>query len=108
MEEHKAYYFYPDANAGPSIYYIYEYADGAFVRHSLEIEHCGDRLVYVYCKEGELIRDKELFFQKEDNIWHVVREENGTIVEESMAEDLIDIECAYFPEFTYIWQNRIR
>ncbi|MDE7044171.1 MAG: hypothetical protein K2O97_04000, partial [Acetatifactor sp.] len=108
VEENKAYYFYPDANAGPSIYYIYEYVDGAFVRHKLEIEHRGDRLAYVYCKEGEWVREQEFFFQKEDRTWHAVREENGMTIEENVAEDLADLECAYFPEFTYIWQNRLR
>lgn len=108
VKEHQAYYFYPDANAGPSIYSIYAYADGNFIRHSLEIEHRGDRLAYVYCKEDEWVREQEFSYQKEDRTWHAVREENGVIVEENVAEDLTELECAYFPEFTYIWQNRIR
>ncbi len=108
IKEHKAYYFYPDANAGPSIYSIYEYVDGCFIRHSLEIEHRGDSLVYVYHREGEWVREQEFSYQKEDRTWHAVHEENGMTIEESMSEDLAELECAYFPEFTYIWQNRIR
>ena len=108
VKEHKAYYVYPDANAGPSIYSIYEYADGCFIRHSLEIEHRGDSLVYVYHREGEWVREQEFSYQKEDRTWHAVHEENGMTIEESMSEDLAELECAYFPEFTYIWQNRIR
>jgi len=108
VEEQKTYYFYPDANSGPSIYYIYEYTGGVFVRQSLEIEHQEGRLVYIHCKEGELVKRQEMLFQKEDSTWHAVHEENGILVEDSMAEELVDLECEYFPEFTYIWQHRLR